>query len=394
MILRRRYSFSPMKLAIMLLNAGRGSGEVARQHVRQLVARGNDVTFLHPGIGDGVPGATNLDVELPGPVTPVHEYLPSAGAEQKAVSSMSYDEALGFLPPYEKALEAIVAETDLVIGHHANLVALATARVCRRHGKPFVLFLHGTGIEPRHHGGYDDRLWSEIEQAIRAADGLLVTTDYVRDELVRPIVDIPEDRFLVLPCGIDLDEFHPNKSGDAAERFGLDDRYVICPGALTASKGPQNVVAASERYADLASTIFIGAGELQGELEIKLEQRGRFLGFVSAEDKAELINGATLLVAAPEKKEHFGIIYAEALAGGTPCVAYAGGGVDSIVTPEVGMLVPRDPAALGKAIRELLEDEARRSRMAGAARRRAEERFDTVELAGTLETWIRGLSAL
>ena len=70
-------------------------------------------------------------------------------------------------------------------------------------------------------------------------------------------------------------------------------------------------------------TIFIGAGELQTELEnASSKERGRFLGFVSAEDKAELINGATLLVAAPEKKEHFGIIYAEALAGGTPCVAY------------------------------------------------------------------------
>jgi glycosyltransferase involved in cell wall biosynthesis len=382
-----------MRIAIMLLNAGRGSGEVARQHVRQLVALGHAVVFLHPRIGDGVAGADNLDVELPGSVTPVHEYLPSAGPDQKAVSLMTYDEASRFVPFYERALEQIIADVDIVIGHHANLVALATARVCKRHHKPYALFLHGPGIEPPHHGGYDDRLGEEIRQAIRSADGLLVTTDYVRDDLVRPTIDLPLDRFLVLPCGVDLDEFQPGKAGGAARRFELPERYVICPGALTRSKGPQNVVEASKHYSDLAATVFIGAGELQAELERELGGRGCFLGFVSATDKAELINGATLLVAAPEKKEHFGIIYAEALAGGTPSVAYEGGGVDSIVTPEVGRLVPRDPSALGRAARDLLADEARRREMAERARRRAEEHFDTVRLAARLENWLTGLAA-
>ena len=72
-------------------------------------------------------------------------------------------------------------------------------------------------------------------------------------------------------------------------------------------------------------------------IKAALGDRGKLLGFVSAEDKAALINNATCLTAAPEKKEHFGIIYAETLAAGTPCVAYGGGGVDSIVTPDVGV---------------------------------------------------------
>jgi glycosyltransferase involved in cell wall biosynthesis len=151
------------------------------------------------------------------------------------------------------------------------------------------------------------------------------------------------------------------------------------------------VVTASREYADLAPTFFIGSGELRSQLERDLEGRGRFLGFVSADDKAELINGATLLVAGPEKKEHFGIIYAEALAGGTPCVAYEGGGVDSIVTRDVGILTPRDPADLGRAVRQILEDEPRRSSMAAQARRRAEEHFDTVQLGAALESWLHEL---
>jgi type III pantothenate kinase len=305
---------------------------------------------------------------------------------------MSYDEAMAYLPAYERALESAINDVDVVIGHHANLSAVAAHDVARRHDKPHVLFLHGTGIEPRHHGQYDDAVWSRIREAIESAHGLIVTTDYVRDELVRPLVDVALDRFLVVPCGVDLEQFHPDNTGEIRSGHNLPNSYVICPGALTESKGPQNVVAASESYADLAMTVFIGAGSLRGRLEAELGERGRFLGFVSDADKAQLVNAATLLTAAPEKNEHFGIIYAEALAGGTPCVAYAGGGVPSIVTPDVGLLTERNPAALGRAIRELLEDGERRARMAAAGRSRAERLFSYPELTARLELWLEGVS--
>ena len=49
-----------MRVAILLLNAGRGSGEVARQHARYLVASGWEVDYLHPRMGDGAPGVAQL----------------------------------------------------------------------------------------------------------------------------------------------------------------------------------------------------------------------------------------------------------------------------------------------------------------------------------------------
>ena len=378
-----------MNIAILLLNQGRGSGEVARQHARHLIARGHVVHFIHPRVGEGVAGAVNHDVPLHTEVMPVHEYLPAASANQKAVSTMDHDEAAAYLPAYEAALEAVAGKIDFFIGHHANLTAIATARVARRVGKPYALFLHGTGIEPRHEGGFDDRIWALIEESVRGAAGILVTTDYVRDELVRPLIDLPEDRFLVLPCGVDLEEFRPGTGADLRASYDLPDTYVICPGALTAVKGPQNVVAATRAYADLAPTVFIGDGEMRGELEAALGERGRFLGFVPAEDKAALICGATILTAAPEKREHFGIIYAEALAGGTLPAAYEGGGVGSIITPEVGRCADRDPEALGAAVRDLLTLSAgERETMAAAGRARAERRYDYHHLVAVLEAWL------
>ncbi len=379
-----------MNIAILLLNKGRGSGEVAREHVRHLLKLGHKVYFLYPGNEDEITGAENINIKLHSHIMPVHEYLPSAGKEQHQVARMSHEEMMRYLPDYEKALRSIASDVDIFIGHHANLSAVAVHNVAREYSKPYVLFVHGTGIEPRHESLWNDANWELIVNAIKEAKGIIVTTEYVRDKLVKPVINIPDDRFLILPCGVNLVDFKPGNTGNIVEKYNLPHSFVICPGALTNSKGPQNVVAASNEYSDLASTVFIGAGELQEELERKLGDKGKFLGFVSSEDKARLIVAATLLVAAPEKKEHFGIIYAEALAGGTPCVAYEGGGVGSIVTSTEGILTERTPEALGKKVNYLLQNSGLRKQMAVSCRDRAEKLFDYNELVNELVMWMKG----
>lgn len=381
-----------MNIAIVLLNQGRGSGEVARAHAAHLSRRGHKVWFMHPGVGEGVSGAINVDVPLHTETIPVHEFLPAARQNQKAVSLMSYEEATAYLPAYLEALKPVIPQVDILIGHHANLSSVAVAEAARAVGKPYALFIHGTGIEPRKDGGFEERVWGRIESAILGAAGILVTTAYVRDSLVRPVVDLPERKFLVLPCGVDLAAFSPGQTGGVREKYGLPDTFVLCPGALTRAKGPQNVVEATREYDDLATTVFIGDGDLREQLERDAGKRGRFLGYVPAADRTHLVNAAAVLTAAPEKKEHFGIIYAEALAGGTVPVAYGGGGVPSIVAPEVGILTDRAPRALGTAIRSLLEKPARRERMARAGRERAERKYDYEKLTTRLETWLEGLA--
>lgn len=367
---------------------------MGRQHARELLARGHEVRLLYPMIGRGVPGADNRDVPLHSPVLPVHEYLPGVTGEQRQVALMDTAEAFAYAADYTAALNAAAGGVDLIIGHHASISAAAVARVGRSRGIPYVIFVHGTAIEPMHRGGYTPTVWAEIEAAIRHAAGIIVTTEYVRDSLVRPVVGVPAERFLVLPCGVDLAELRPERAGDVPRRYRLPAEYVISPGAVTWLKGAHNVVRATERYADLAPTIFIGDGDLRTELEPLLGNRGRFLGCVSDADKAGLINGASILVAAPEKKEHFGIAYVEGLAAGAVPVAYGGGGVDTIVTPDVGILTERNPAVLGDAVRGLLADPDRRSELAAAGRRRAADHFDRAVLGGRLVDWLEGIVAL
>jgi glycosyltransferase involved in cell wall biosynthesis len=310
-------------------------------------------------------------------VLPTHEYLPDHTGPQAPVSGLSEAEAANLIADYEAAIDELAPEIDVIVAHHANVSTVAAARVARRRGLPYVVFVHGTGIEPRFLGGYADPIWRQITEAVAGAAAVVVATTYVRDQLVRPLIDVPPGRVTVLPCGVDPEQLRPATDAVMRSKYRLPEHFVICPGALTTVKGPQNVVAATRQYADLAPTVFIGDGELRSEVEDLLGDNGRVLGFVSESDKAALINEATILTAAPEKLEHFGLIYVEAMAAGTVPVAYCGGGVDSIITPDVGVLTERNPDTLGSAIRTRLERPAETERMAVRARRRAIEQFDS-----------------
>ncbi len=377
-------------VAIVSLNRGRGSGSVARNEASALIAAGHQVTYMYAGMSERVMGADNVDVPLHINVLPVHEYLPAWPDPQRRVATMPTGVAKRYAADFVAALSSI-DDVDLIVAHHASVTAPAAHAVARARDVPYAVFVHGTGIEPRHHGGYADKVWDDIATAIAGASSVIVTTPYVRDHLVRPLIDLPQERFFVLPCGVDLESFAPVPGTDIKAKYGLPDRYVICPGALTYPKGPQNVVSASTFYADLAETVFVGDGDLAGELAAALGERGRLLGYVPEVDKNALIAAATVLTAAPVKREHFGIIYVEALAAGAVPVAYSGGGVDSIVTPEVGVLTDRTPRALGEAIRALLPTEDRRRRMAMRGRQRAADLFSQDVLGRRFVDWAQSL---
>lgn len=363
-----------MHVVVLTLNRGRGSGSVARDEARALIAAGHRVTYMYAGMSERVMGADNIDVPLQLSTMPVHEFLPGAEGRQRRVSAMPTGVARRYTADFVSTLAAL-DDVDLIVAHHATITAVAARIAARARGIPYVVFVHGTGIEPRHHGGYANPVWTDIARSLAEANALVVTTEYVRDSLVLPLVQAPRDRFLVLPCGVDAAAFEPVPGTDIKAKYGLPERYVVCPGALTYAKGPQNVAAASRFYADLAPTIFIGDGDIAAEVARTLGDRGRLLGYVPTVDKDALISGATVLTAAPVKREHFGIIYIEAMAAGTVPVAYSGGGVDTIVTSDCGVLTERAPRSLGKAVRSVLLDDWRRLEMEVAGQSRARSEF-------------------
>ena len=93
-------------------------------------------------------------------------------------------------------------------------------------------------------------------------------------------------------------------------------------------------------------------------------------------DKAALLDAADVYVR-PSNHEGMPISLLEALACGLPIVATRVGAVPEVVTDgREGLLPPpHRPDLLAHAMKRIMDDEATRSAMAGAARRLAQRRF-------------------
>ena len=93
-----------------------------------------------------------------------------------------------------------------------------------------------------------------------------------------------------------------------------------------------------------------------------------FVGHIAPADRFELLASATL-VAMPSRYETYGLVAAEALAVGTPVVAFDIPCLRSIVAGAGGVLVPAfDTRAYAQALVDTLGDDDLRSRLGSAGR--------------------------
>ena len=128
------------------------------------------------------------------------------------------------------------------------------------------------------------------------------------------------------------------------------------------------------RLSDRAWTLtVIGDGPARATVEALFPPgRTRFTGALPPESIAAHLAEADLFVW-PALSEAFGMALIEAQAAGVPVVAGCTGGVPEVVADnETGLLPPvGDAAAFAAAVAALMEDPARRARLATAAARRA-----------------------
>lgn len=187
-----------------------------------------------------------------------------------------------------------------------------------------------------------------------------------------------EDRFTIIPPGVDTTEFDPSRVQAAAPFDDRDEPVVLFVGVLRRYKGLDVLVNAFERLRrDVdARLVVIGEGPKERELRDAIARHNLgghvdLLGHVSREQLLAAYEAADLFVLpSPSIRESFGIVVSEALAMGTPVVVSGGCGAGHFLAgTDVGTVVePGDPAALARGLASLLTDEGRYERERAAAR--------------------------
>jgi glycogen synthase len=255
--------------------------------------------------------------------------------------------------------------------------------------------------------GYDLSCWIE-KSALETADAIIAVSRSTREDILR-LFDVDPTRVVVIPNGIDTEEYQPVHAPEVLTKHGIDpDRpYVLFVGRITRQKGLYYLLQAIP-HIDPKLQVVLCAGDadtlaMQREIEeIVSELQSHRSGIVwipkmlPREETIALYSHATIFCC-PSIYEPFGIINLEAMACSTPVVGSAVGGIcEVVVDGETGLLVdphlsaepPHDPISparfergMAEAINRIANDSELYKQMAGAGRERVERHYSWRSIA-------------
>jgi glycosyltransferase involved in cell wall biosynthesis len=240
------------------------------------------------------------------------------------------------------------------------------------------------------HGPVRTQLLAILDRSTyRRAARLLVASRALADELQS--AGFATNRLRVVPPGRDVAPWAEGCPPDL--RRGRRAAF-LCVGNWVPRKGILPLLDAFGRLPPETGTLHL-VGDEEADRSYSSRVRNRLAaadlvdrvvrhGPVTRQGVAAYYAAADVFVL-PSWKEPYGTVYGEAMAAGLPVVGWQAGNLVHLAgNGREGVLVaPGDIAALARALKELSFDEARRSRLAAAARRRAES-FPTWEQTAEL----------
>jgi phosphatidyl-myo-inositol alpha-mannosyltransferase len=184
---------------------------------------------------------------------------------------------------------------------------------------------------------------------------------------------------VVIPNGIYADRY---RDGEVQEKWsgnslGFIGRFEEPRKGLSVLLDALPIIA---RFAPDVRVLVAGPGDhknIESEIDPQLRHRFEFLGRISEKDKSDFLSSIALYIAPNTGGESFGIILAEALAGGAAVVASDIPAFDSLLGHgEFGALFQSEnPQELAKVVIELLRDKQKRRELAHRGKDYA-QRFD------------------
>lgn len=269
-----------------------------------------------------------------------------------------------------RALRTALAGADVVHTHGlraTSLTGLALGR--RRSGRtPLIATWHnallGSGPRRRFLVGL------EILSARRADVTLGASADLVERAA---LLGAPAAR--VLPVAAPA---MPPPSRDSAQvrvEMGAVDRpLLLAVGRLAPQKDYDTMLDAAAKWQARSQRpvlVIAGDGPLRDRLQRIIETHGLAVRLLGHRDDVPDLLAASDVYLLTSTWEARALVVQEAMRAGVPVVASSVGGVPELVGDAAVLVPPADPAAVARAVQELLDDDVRRSELAGRGRERA-----------------------
>jgi phosphatidylinositol alpha-1,6-mannosyltransferase len=267
---------------------------------------------------------------------------------------------------------------ELVLFDHLGLARAASLPLPPFPPPRTAIFVHGAEMQSARAG---------VRARVLGRASLLLTNSEFTADVLRRQIPARADRIRTTPLCVDPERVEAWEKSLSSHPDPPRERAALIVGRMwqeERGKGHDELIAAWPAVRTRvpgAELWIVGTGDDRPRLEERARSLGmadavRFLGRVTDAELSQLYRRASLF-AMPSRQEGFGLVYAEAMWHGLPCIgstADAAGQV--IVDGETGLLVPYgDVHAIGSAVAALLSDPDRARALGEAGCRRAHERF-------------------
>jgi glycosyltransferase involved in cell wall biosynthesis len=255
------------------------------------------------------------------------------------------------------------------------------------------------------HVGYNpDWMGRVLRWSLHHAGTLVAISAFVGATLTEAGID--RRRVVVVPNGIDVEQWRPDADGAGARRalgIGPDTPLLLSVCRLFPAKGPADAVEAVARlrgqFPDVRLLIVgldVTGGSFSAELRARVAELGleEHVSFLGRRDDVQALMAACDVYVMPSHLEPFGLVFCEAMAMRRPVVGLADGGTVEVVEDgRTGLLSQHgDLDGLVRNLEILLADPALRATMGEAGRRVVEARFTTQRMADGVESVYRAIT--
>jgi glycosyltransferase involved in cell wall biosynthesis len=215
-----------------------------------------------------------------------------------------------------------------------------------------------------------------LYRAVRRAAAIVCDSRVGRDDLLQHL-DVDPARVFVVPNAAD-ERFRPIEASGIRRQLGLHGPYLLYVGGLVHRDPRKDVEGLIDAFAEWSRAesrpeTLVLAGEVgpaARELELRARRAGAktlFAGFVAEADLPALYSGASCLVTA-SRYEGFGLPALEAIACGTPVVAYEAGAIPDTAGPGALLVPPGDGTELMRAAGRVCDEPALAERLSAEGR--------------------------